>query len=600
MIEIPTAGDSWGHHDGSPAYVSNPAPAIGDRVDVFLRTPADAGLSAVHVRTTPDGEPHYTQGRVDRTVNGETWWRTTVTVRNAETSYRFLLRTSAGTTRSLNALGSTHREVTDAADFRLTTYPPPPAWSQDAVVYQIFPDRFARSEQHPLGELPDWAIPAEWDTPVAFNTPDGVRQIYGGSLWGVAEKLDHIAELGANVVYLTPFFPAESNHRYDASTFDRVDPLLGGDQALRELVGQAHRRGMKVMGDITLNHSGSGHDWFRRGQADPASQDADFYYFGEDRKHYAAFFDEPTLPKFDHRSAELRRRLYAGPYSVIARYLSDFDLDGWRVDVAQAAGRHGAVDLNAEMARLTRQTMAWAKPESLLIAEHQFDASASLRGDGWHGTMAYAGFTRPIWSWLATRDLGEFWGAPGRMPIYDGTDMALVMREFAALISWTAQTHNMTLLDSHDSARFVSMAGAERQRLGAALQFTLPGIPMIFSGDEVGVPGVHLEDSRRPFPWTESAWDRTTYDVYRRLLALRRNHPALRHGGLRWLRTGTDVVLFERLLPAETILVQVSRADHEPIKSAFAATSLTGGADLLPGAAMPSDGPAFHIWLVDV
>jgi alpha-glucosidase len=589
---------SLAHHDGSPLYVSDPAPGLGDKVEVFVRTAQSLGVQRVHVRSIPDGEPAFTEAQVDRVDGEEVWWRASVAAVNAQLSYRFLLHTPARRVW-LNAAGLSARDVTDAADFRIATHPAPPCWAEGAVVYEIFPDRFARSARHPVGELPAWAVPAEWDDPVAYGTPAGTRQVYGGSLWGVAEKLDYLRGLGIDALYLTPFFPSTSNHRYDASDFNRVDPLLGGDAALRELTAQAHRRGIRVIGDITLNHTGDTHAWFQRGQADPASVEAGFYYFGEDRSSYASFYDVPSMPKLDHSSAELRRRLYEGRGSVVARYLQEFGLDGWRVDVAQAAARFGAVDLNLEMARRTRATMQAVSPDSLLLAEHQFDASATLQGDGWHGTMAYAGFTRPVLHWLGRPDVGEQWGVPGPAPTYTGREMALVMRDFTSLIPWRSVTHNLTLLDSHDTPRFRSMAGRDRHHVGVALLMTLPGLPMIFAGDEVGVDGaVHSEDGRRPFPWDEANWDRATLKLYRTLIALRREHPALRSGGLRWLHCAEDFVLYERALPDETLLIQASRAGHEPLPAPVAAENLLGGPDLVPGAPMPADGPAFHVWRV--
>lgn len=536
---------------------------------------------------------------MDREDGDAVWWRASVPVVNAELNYRFLVETP-GRRTWLTGLGCSTTDVTDAADFRISTCDPPPAWADGSVLYEIFPDRFARSEAHPVTELPDWAVPAEWDDPVAFGTPNGTKQVYRGTLWGVAEKLDYLRELGIDAVWLTPFFPSRSNHRYDAASFDVVDPLLGGDAALKELTAQAHRRGMRVIGDITLNHTGDAHPWFRRAQADASSAEAGFYYFDADRKRYASFYDVPSMPKLNHGSEEMRRRLYEGPDSVVARYLTEFGLDGWRVDVAQSAGRYGAADRNALMARAVRKTLREVAPESLLVAEHQFDASGTLQGDGWHGTMAYAGFTRPVLSWLGGPDLPELWGVPGRPPVYGGGEMVSVMRSFAALIPWRSYTHNMTLLDSHDMPRFRSLVGGERQRLGVALLLTMPGLPMVFAGDEVGVHGaLHNEDGRRAFPWDESTWDQDTYSLYRSLIALRRAHPALRSGGLRWLHAEDDFVLFERALPGETLLVQVSRAAHEPLPAPLAAAHLLGGPDLRPGAPMPADGPAFHVWRVE-
>ncbi|MGW7477506.1 glycoside hydrolase family 13 protein [Nonomuraea muscovyensis] len=572
------------HHDGSPLYVGDPSPSLGDRVQVFLRTSLDLDVRQVHVRTTPDGEPRFAEATADRVTGSETWWRAAVEMVNPECGYRFLLRTASGPLW-LTAAGLSPLDVPDTTDFLLTAYPPPPAWAADSVIYQIFPDRFARSGRD-HGPDPAWVRRADWDDPIPWGRDGALQQIYGGDLWGVADRLDHIADLGANLLYLTPFFPARSNHRYDATTFDRVDPLLGGDEALRALTAAAHARGMRVIGDITLNHSGDGHEWFAEGSA----VREDFYYV--DGPDYATFAGVRTLPKFDHRSAELRRRLYDGPGSVIARYLDEFGLDGWRVDVAQSAGRHGGVELNDQVARLTRATVG----DALLLAEHQFDASGALRGTGWHGTMSYAGFARPVWSWLARERSTEFWGVPGPIPQYGGADVAEVMRRYAALVPWRAHTHNLTLLDSHDTARFRSIAGREHQHLGAALLLTLPGLPMIFAGDEVGVEGVHLEDGRRPFPWDTARWDQGTYRLYRDLVALRRSHEALRTGGLRWLHADADTLVYERAAPGQTLLVQVSRAAHEPLRAPAAGASLTGGPDLRPGSPMPADGPAFHVW----
>lgn len=586
------------HHDGSALYVSSSRPEIGDDVDVLVRTSDELSVEALHVRQVVDGEPNYAQAWIDRKATGETWWRMTLEIAGVTTSYRFLLETPRGLLW-LNAQGLHRHDIPDAADFRLTTHHAP-SWASDAVIYEVFPDRYARSDTHPITHYPDWAIPTEWDEPVAYDTPAGVRQVYGGTLWGVSDHLEHIRALGANVIYLTPFFPARSNHRYDASSFDHVDPLLGGDEALRTVVQRAHELGMRVIGDITLNHSGDSHPWFVAGRACPNSTEAGFYYFDpDDRDTYATFEGVKTLPKFDHRSEELRRRLYADSDSVVGHYLADFGLDGWRVDVAQSVGRHGEIDLNRDAAELTRRTVDEVGTDALLLAEHQFDASDSLQGSGWHGTMAYAGFTRPVWSWLAQYQVQDAWGTPGGTARYGGREMAQTMRDFAATVPWQSFVSNMTLLDSHDIPRFRSMAGRELQRLGVALLMTLPGIPSVFSGDEVGVEGVHLEDARRPFPWDPDDWDVQTYTLYRSLIALRHEHPALRRGGLRWLYADDDVVVFERALEGEVVIVEVSRSTHPAPVSTVAATSLLDGPDLHPGVELPCDGPAFHIWRVD-
>ena len=123
--------------------------------------------------------------------------------------------------------------------------------------------------------------------------PDCPRQLYGGDLDGIIAHLDHIASLGVGTLYLTPFFPAESNHRYNASTFDRIDPLLGGDEAFARLADAAHARGMRLMGDLTTNHCGDTHEWFQAALADPTQPEARFFFFDQHPDQYAAWWDMP-------------------------------------------------------------------------------------------------------------------------------------------------------------------------------------------------------------------------------------------------------------------------------------------------------------------
>ena len=158
--------------------------------------------------------------------------------------------------RWLSAAGLVEADVPDGGDFRVAVAPEPPAWLDDAIVYQVFPDRFARSGRVDRTAARLGRTRRPGTTPPSRAGRPAARQFFGGDLYGVAEHLDHIAALGADTLYLTPVFPAASSHRYNASSFDHVDPLLGGDAAYRELIDTAHARGMRVLGDLTTNHTG--------------------------------------------------------------------------------------------------------------------------------------------------------------------------------------------------------------------------------------------------------------------------------------------------------------------------------------------------------
>ncbi|MFG2099199.1 glycoside hydrolase family 13 protein [Micromonospora echinaurantiaca] len=595
------------HHDGSELYVPEQEPSLGQTVDVFVRVPAGADVRQVHVRTTGDGEPRFAEAVVDRTAGGEVWWRAAVQVRNPVSNYRFLL-TGARGRRWLNAAGLVDHDVPDHGDFRLVSYDPPPAWARDAVVYQIFPDRFARSAAADGRPLPDWAIPCDWDTPVIGCGPETPRQFYGGDLDGVTERLDHLARLGVNTVYLTPIFPARSNHRYDAASFDTVDPLLGGDAALVRLADAVRARGWRLLGDITSNHTGDAHQWFTAASSDVRAAERELYYFDQVTGDYESWNGVKSLPKLNWGSAELRRRFATADDALLRRWLRPpYRLDGWRVDVANMTGRRGADAYTHEVAALLRRVVAQTRADGLLMAEHGHDHTGDLDRDGWHGTMNYVGFTDPVWSWLRHGDqtLPNFLGTPGGVARRDADAVLATMNSYRSLVSWRSYVHSWQLLGSHDSARIRTVVGdAARHEVAAGLLATMPGIPMIFAGDELGLTGDNGEGSRTPMPWDRpERWDAGTFARYRALIGLRQAEPALRRGGLRWVHVDADTLVFLREAPTGSVLVLARRAAGAPVRL----TGLPGGGNVYGGApalrpdvegvcALPGDGPTFQVW----
>ncbi|HTZ43336.1 MAG TPA: alpha-amylase family glycosyl hydrolase [Jatrophihabitans sp.] len=599
------------HHDGSALYVENPHPALGDSVTLRVRVPAAYELHGLCVRSLRDGEPRIDRATIERADAHERWWRVPLLVHNPVMHYRFLLDRVDGGYTWLTAGGLFDRDVTDDHDFRLSTHAPPPAWVADSVVYEVFPDRFARSGN--TAPLPDWATARDWyDDPVEYRDLAGLGHVYGGDLAGIEQHLDHIEQLGCTTIYLTPFFEAPSNHRYNARSFGHVDPLLGGDEALSSLSRAVHDRGMRLLGDLTTNHTGDEHEWFRAAVADPDAPEAAMYYWRE-HPDYVAWQGVPTLPKLNWSSAELAARLVTGPDSVVAHWLREpFRLDGWRVDVANMTGRYRGDDRALQVARDIRQAMAEVDPDTLLVAEHGHDHTPDLPGDGWHSVMNYGGFLKPLWQWLVDEQtpVADFLGLPVRIPRRGGEQLVAAIADFGARVGWPARLANFNLIDSHDTARLRTVCGsAERHLVGAGLMFTLPGTPMIFAGDEIGLTGVTGEDSRRPFPWNRpERWDHDLLAGYRELARLRHRHPALREGGLRWAQVDADGLVFLRESPTERLLVSACRAATEPAVLPLAALGASRcTARYGPAAAVIADGTltlrrdraALTVWSLD-
>ncbi len=576
------------HHDGSELYVVDRPDELGGEATVRLRTPRGAA-DRVLLRYSRDGEPHTAEAMIDAESEHETWWRASFPVVNPATRYRWLLAGGKIGYGWLTGNGVYAHEVPSADDFVLGL-DVGPDWHLSSVVYEIFPDRFASSGVDVA--RPEWAEPTAWNQPPTGRGPATPREWYGGDLPGIERHLDHIEALGANVVYLTPIFPAGSNHRYDATSFDHIDPILGGDEALASLARAAEARGIRLVGDLTLNHTGKRHEWFLAGQADAHATEHGFYYFDPAVPHgYESWMGVPSLPKLDWRDTELQARMRA----VIGRWLHS-GLAGWRVDVANMTGRHHAVDLNHEVARLARN----AADGALVVAEHGHDFRPDLDGTGWHGVMNYAGFLKPTWWWLRSDDFDAdvFSSAPA--PRYDGAELVSVMKRYRTGVPWSAIAHSWTLLDSHDTARFATVVGRSTalHAVGVGLSATTPGVPMIFAGDELGLEGAWGEDARRTMPWEDpGAWDTGLLETYRRLLGLRRSSDALARGGIRYLHVSADAVLYLRESASESLLCLAARAAHSPISIPFTELETLYGEDARDGL-LPADGPAFHVWRI--
>jgi alpha-glucosidase len=285
-------------------------------------------------------------------------------------------------------------------------------------------------------------------------------------------------------------------------------------------------------------------------------------------------------------------------------------------------GRLGDVDLNAEVRQLLRQTMYDISPDVILLGESTNDATSDLQGDGWHGAMTYPGFTRPVWGWLSepagtpyidaegtTRTDPWFFTQPvGGIPRYTARDVVAAVTQFTAGIPWRVRLGNMQPLDTHDTARFATNAAPGTIPLAVGLSMTLPGLPVVFAGDEYGMTGADGELSRTPMPWgTEHEADvAARLELYRSLIALRREHPVLGTGGMRWVHVDDGALAFVRESADETILVVAAKHDVD-VELPAAAVPGAARARMLHGTALlaaaedgavllSAQGPAFAVW----
>ncbi len=449
-----------------------------------------------------------------------------------------------------------------------------PQWVQDQVFYQIFPDRFARSQPRKAGQDQIYyhhaakreIILRDWDEPLSGEA--GGSTFYGGDLDGISEKLPYLKKLGITALYLNPVFTAPSVHKYDTQDYRHVDAQFGGDHALLRLRKNTQQQGMRLVLDGVFNHSGDTHPWFDRNQQaqagacnNPASPWRDFYSFSEEGRALD-WLGYSSLPKLDYRSASLVEEIYQGEDSVVRHWLREpWGMDGWRLDVVHMLGEEGGAKNNLLHVSGITKAAKETKADAYMLGEHFGDARQWLQVDAEDAAMNYRGFTFPVWGFLANTDISY---DPQHI---DAQTCMAWMDNYRASLSHQQQLRMFNQLDSHDTARFKSILGEDVARLPLAVVwlYCWPGVPCVYYGDEVGLDGFNDPFCRKPFPWNKRDQDLELLALYQRLGKLRRQSRALRQGGCQVAYAEGDVVVFVRVYQNERVLVAINRGEAAEI-----------------------------------
>ncbi|MBI3158473.1 MAG: alpha-amylase [Chloroflexi bacterium] len=360
-----------------------------------------------------------------------------------------------------------------------------PAWAHSSVIYQVFVDRF-----HP-GQGRAW-LPAR-----------DLHDRHGGTLWGVAEKLDHIQRLGADALWLSPTWPSPSHHGYDVTDYERTNPRLGGDEALRALLAEAHRRGIRVILDLVCNHISNHHPIFAEALANHASPYRGWFTFDDSPVGYRSFFGTHHMPQVNLEHPGARQWML----DVAQFWLREFDVDGYRLDHANGPSPDFWPEFTAACLE--------AKPDAFVFGEVVEPPDVQKAYEGrLHGLLDFhlCDHLRKAYGYRSLPE-EQFETFLQRHRAYFPDDDEFVM---------------LTFVDNHDMDRFRFIAGGDTARLkkAAAVQFAQPGTPVIYYGTELGLSQqVSIKDvkqfdaSRAPMVWDEAAQDLELFEFYQGLVA---------------------------------------------------------------------------------
>lgn len=517
------------YSDGTKGFVSACTPSIGEKVKISLRLLEGAPAEKIFLRRISNGAEQYIEMKLTKVLAGLAYYTAETAMNEPRLSYYFVIACK-DVIYFYTQAGITTYVPDDKHNFTLLSFYDQPDWVKGAVYYQIFPTSY---KDH--------------------------------SLYGVIEKIPYLKELGVTAVYLNPIFTAPSEHKYDCSDYFHVDETLGGDEALASLSRALHENGLKLILDISINHTGIEYSWVK--------EKRHFYYKDDDGtlKGWAGY---KGLPVLDYRNEELKDLIYRGKDSVLRKWLRPpYDIDGWRFDVGDVFGRNDDVQMADQLWQEVCSAIREEKKDAMIIGEHWGDCTEYLQGDLWNAPMNYFGFGRIIRQFAGLPDLFLERNDTLKKVPYKMTAQDLVKRtdEFYSLIPQVIADCSMNLFDSHDVPRAHNCEEIDEDKWQSMImsQFLWTGIPCIYYGDEIGIDGYTHHDLgfRFAMPCDEEDARKNSWQFknYQLLNNLRRNEPAFAQGGRKVLFADGKIFAISRFLD-DNIFVGIVSMEENPKK----------------------------------
>ncbi|MGY3775674.1 glycoside hydrolase family 13 protein [Helcococcus sueciensis] len=574
------------YHDSTKYFVSNPFPKIGDEIDVKCRFLKNDKIKDVFIRYRKFGEEVIQQMEFDYEKNGLSYYTTKVKMREDIFSYIFIL-TTIDEVYYFNKRGAFNYRLDNSNNFKILVNYNAPSWMSKTVFYQIIPDRFRNGDDSITIKSEDYIYqgkrpitmswnekPYEW--PITKNL-----DFYGGDFYGIIEKLDYLQELGINAIYLNPIFKSPTMHKYDALDYFEIDPTLGGDEAFIELSKEIHKRGMKVILDISINHTSSSAKWFNKdgefydksigAYNNPDSEYREFYFIEDDGSYYK-WNGVDTMPVLNYGSQKLRDIIYRDKNSVIKKYLKEpYNIDGWRFDVADVMARNEKLNVYYEVWEEINEAVKSVNKNALILSEEWQDAPEMYNGKRWDSTMNYFGSNLPIREFAGEIDV--FTRRNEKLSILKPYFSAENLKEriLQTMVNQADMINYQmfNLVNSHDITRLNNNPEISYEKYVGAITtlFGIPGAVNIYYGDEVYLDG-HInsyEGCRYPMNWDENLneIETKTHDLYKKLIYLKTKKEAFQFGGFKVIYAKGDVFAFTRFTEDEAYIIVWSKSEKE-------------------------------------
>ena len=463
---------------------------------------------------------------------------------------------------SLGGIGQVY--FNEPVSYQITIYSKQevPSWYREGIIYQIFVDRFFNGEDEGkvLNPKKNTFIYGNWDdSPMYIKDMDGniVRwDFYGGNLLGVKKKLEYIKSLGVSVIYFNPIFDSPSCHKYDTGDYEKIDPMFGDEEIFKDLCSEAEKLGMRIILDVVFSHTGSDSKYFNKfGNYDSLgayqslhSPYYRWYRFNDYPNLYETWWGFSNMPNVDELNPSYLDYIIRNNNSIIEKWLS-LGAGGWRLDVAD--------ELPDEFIKILKSRLKEVKKDSVLIGEVWEDASNKV---SYNRKREY----------LFGNELDSVTNYPLRQIILDLVRNYIGSKYFIKRYLSLKENYpkeyfysTMNMLGNHDTERVLTILNNNVNLLKEAvvIQMTLPGVPLIYYGDEAGLTGGKDPSNRRSYPWGNENKD--ILEFYRKISAIRVSEEVLRNGEIEFLDFNKGILGYERTLNKDRIIIAVNIMEKE-------------------------------------
>lgn len=564
------------HSEVNSDFISNPYPSLNEEITIRLRVLKNNDIEKIIFRTIIDGTNVNKVMSIDKKGKKFIYYKTNLKITQYFIHYHFIIITK-NDIYYYNRKAITHYPPTEDNDFVILADFKNPHWVPKSVFYQIFVDRFYNGDINSDVKTNEYKFDGHWTKKLDWNEkPLEYKEgfcldFYGGDLEGVRQKIEYLKSVGVNAIYLNPIFKAYTNHKYDCIDYFNVDDKFGGNNAFISLVEDLHKNNMKVIVDVSINHTGSQHNWFKDAKDNRDSIYREFYYF--DKKNNPKYWrGVHTLPQLNYNSKKLREIIYEGKDSLIVHYLnSPYNIDGWRFDVGMDTGRNGIDQFGNEIFKRIREVAKSIKTDCYLIAEHWKDNISYLLGDQWDGAMNYFASSRPLrcFGGEIDRYIQNDVPDPLKKERHTGDDFKNQIIQHYSRIPNQIGFLQFNLLDSHDIHRFHNNKDFDFDIYKGiiVMLYMLPGTVNIYYGDEIGLCG-HIETvegCRYPMEWNKEKWNYDFLNLYKTLSFIKQKEETFHYGSYKFLYADKNSVVFCRFMGRKGFLGIMSKYDSNKI-----------------------------------